>query len=303
MGMSDRKHQRRSGGLRRGWPAVITNALTVDVEDWYHATFLGVPESAWPDCERRLAQSTRRLLDILDEARVRATFFVLGCVAGEMPDLVRSIAERGHEIGCHSYDHRQVFRQTQTEFAADVRRSLELIQGASGVRVLGFRAPAYSIGPEQHWAFKVLADQGLLYDSSIMPAHTPLYGNSDAPRFLHRVANGRLLEIPMATVALSRWRFPAAGGVYLRVLPLDAICWAIRRLNKVEGQPAVLYVHPWELDPQPPPMGRNRLARWSHTVNKGAMERRLRRLLERFSLAPIREVFHLNGSHSAGGGA
>lgn len=280
---------------------MTTNALTVDVEDWYHATFLGVPESAWPGCERRLAKSTRRLLDILAEAGVRATFFVLGCVAEEMPDLVRAIAEGGHELGCHSYNHRQVFRQTQAEFTADVQRSLELIHQAGDVRVLGFRAPAYSIGPDQYWAFEVLANEGLLYDSSIMPAWMPLYGNGDAPRFPYRVANGRLLEIPMATVALSRLRFPVAGGVYLRLLPLDAICWAIERLNNVEGQPAVLYLHPWELDPHPPQMGRNLLARWSHMANKGAMEGRLRRLLERFSLGPIREVFDLDGPQSPGG--
>lgn len=282
---------------------MVVNALTIDVEDWYHATFLGVPKSAWPGCERHLTESTGRLLDVLAETGVCATFFVLGCVAQEMPELVRAIAEGGHEIACHSYDHRQVFRQTPAEFAADVQRSVDAIHRASGARVLGYRAPAFSIGAGQGWAFDVLADHAFLYDSSIMPARTPLYGNGDAPRFLHRVADGRLLEIPLATVQLGRWRCPLAGGVYLRLLPFAFICRAIRRLNKVEGQPAVLYLHPWEIDAQPPRLGRNRLARWSHTVNKGAMEGRLRRLLDRFSFAPIREVFDLNGSPATTGGA
>lgn len=282
---------------------MIANALTIDVEDWYHATFLGVSESAWPGCDRRLMESTGRLLHILAEMGVRATFFVLGCVAQEMPELVGAIAEGGHEIASHSYSHRQVFRQTPVEFAADVECSVEAIHQASGDQVLGYRAPAYSIGVGQRWAFDVLADQGFLYDSSIMPARTPLYGDGNAPRFLHQVADGRLLEIPLATVELGRWRFPVAGGVYLRLLPFTVICRAIRHLNEVENQPAVLYLHPWEVDAQPPRLGRNWLARWSHSVNKAAMEGRVRQLMDRFSFAPIREVFDLDERPAARGGA
>jgi polysaccharide deacetylase family protein (PEP-CTERM system associated) len=266
---------------------IVLNALTIDVEEWYHATFLGVPESAWPGCERWLAESIGRLLAILAEARVRATFFVLGCVAQEVPDLVRSIAEGGHEIACHSYNHRQVFRQTPAEFALDVERSVKLIEQASQARVLGYRAPAYSISAGQHWAFEILADQGFLYDSSIMPARTPLYGDGNAPRFPHRVASGRLLEIPLATLNIGGWRFPVAGGVYLRMFPYALICKAIRQLNQGEGQPAVIYLHPWEVDPRPPPLGRTWIARWSHTINKRGMEARVCQLIDRFPFAPI----------------
>jgi polysaccharide deacetylase family protein (PEP-CTERM system associated) len=280
----------------------MLNALTVDVEDWYHATFLGVPESSWPACERRLAQSTRRVLDILAEAGARATFFVLGCVADEMPELVGAIADGGHELACHSYYHRQVFGQARPEFVADVEQSVEAIERASGAQVSGYRAPAASIGPEQAWVFDVLADEGFVYDSSVMPARTPLYGTAAAPRFAHRVANGRLMEIPLSTAELGRWRFPVAGGVYLRLLPLGLTCRAIERMNGVEGQPAVIYLHPWEIDPQPPRLGRNWLARWSHTVNKGGMEKRVRRLLDRFAFGPIMEAFDLNGRRSGGGG-
>jgi polysaccharide deacetylase family protein (PEP-CTERM system associated) len=279
-----------------GGEILALNALTIDVEEWYHATFLGVPESAWPGCERWLIESTSRLLAILAETGVRATFFVLGSVAQEVPDLVRAIAEGGHEIACHSYNHRQVFRQTPAEFALDVERSVKLIEQASQARVLGYRAPACSIGAGQLWAFNILADQGFLYDSSIMPVRTPLYGDGKAPRFPHQVAAGRLLEIPLATLNIGGWRFPMAGGVYLRIFPFALICEAIQRLNQVERQPAVLYLHPWEVDPRPPPLGRNWLARWSHTVNKRRMEARVRQLLDRFSFAPIREVFNLDSS-------
>jgi polysaccharide deacetylase family protein (PEP-CTERM system associated) len=280
----------------------MLNALTVDVEDWYHATFLGVPESSWSGCERRLSRSTSRLLDILAEAGVRATFFVLGCVADEMPELVRAIADEGHELACHSYYHRRVSEQARPEFVADVERCLEAINRASGVRVSGYRAPAASIGPGQEWVFDVLADEGFVYDSSIMPARTPLYGTAAAPRFAYRVANGRLFEVPLSTAELGRCRFPIAGGVYLRLLPFSLTCRGIERVNQVEGQPAVVYLHPWEIDPQPPPLGRNWLARWSHTINKGVMEERVRQLLDRFSFGPIVEVFDLNGRRAGGGG-
>lgn len=279
---------------------MVINALTIDVEDWFHATFLGVPETAWPDCEPRVVTSTRRLLKVLAEEGVRATFFVLGSVAEETPELVRTIAASGHEIASHGHSHRRVCRQTPVEFAADLRRSVEQISTVAGVSVLGYRAPAFSIGVNQKWAFEILADNGFLYDSSVLPARTPLYGIAGAPRFSHRVCTSRLLEVPLATVEIGRWRFPVAGGVYLRLLPLPIVSWAIRRLNEVERQPAVLYLHPWELDPWPPPRGRNALARWSHTVNKATMMGRLRQLLSRFSFAPIRDVFAIHSASVAG---
>ena len=240
------------------------------------------PSQAWTKCEPWLEESTHHLLDILAERDVSATFFVLGCVAEEMPDLVREIEGRGHEIACHSYCHRRVSRQTPAEFSADLRRSAEQIGRASNAPVIGYRAPAFSIGLPQSWAFDVLADNGFVYDSSILPVRTPLYGTGHAPRFSHRVGGNRLLEIPLATVEIGSCRFPVAGGVYLRLLPLSITFWAIRRLNQVEGRPAVLYLHPWEMDPRSPLLGRNSFVRWSHTVNKGTMESRIRQLLKNF---------------------
>lgn len=272
----------------------MLNALTIDVEDWFHATYLGVPEEAWPDCEGRVLSNTQRILDLLSGAGVRATFFVLGCVAESTPEIVRRIAEGGHEIACHSYRHRRVCRQTPAEFAADLQRSVEQISRVTGAPVSGYRAPAFSIDLDKSWVFDILADNGFLYDSSILPVRTPLYGAAGTPRFSYRIGDGRLLEIPLSTTQIGRWRFPIAGGVYLRLLPFRLISWAIRRLNQVDCRPAVIYLHPWELDPMPPPRGRNTLARWSHTVNKGAMEQRVRRLLTSFAFAPIQDVFSIN---------
>jgi polysaccharide deacetylase family protein (PEP-CTERM system associated) len=274
---------------------MLVNALTVDVEDWFHATFLGVDEDSWPACEPRIVTSTRRILDILREEGVKATFFVLGWVAEKHPAIVQAINADEHEIACHSHYHRQVFRQTPEEFSADLRKSIASIHSAADVTILGYRAPAYSIGASQKWAFDIMVEQGIEYDSSILPVRTPFYGISGAEPFPHRVCEERLLEIPLSTVKFGPVRFPMAGGVYLRLLPLPFILWAIRRLNNVEGQPAVMYLHPWELDPQPPPNGRNALTRWSHTVNKRGMESRLRKLLSCFTFAPIREVFDIPG--------
>jgi polysaccharide deacetylase family protein (PEP-CTERM system associated) len=274
---------------------LVINALTIDVEDWFQATYLGVPDEDWSACESRIMASTRRVLGILEESEVKATFFILGWIAEREPELVRMIAADGHEIASHGYSHRQVFKQSSIEFARDLRLSIELIQAAADVSVRGYRAPAFSISAGQGWAFEVMVDHGILYDSSILPVRTPLYGMRGVPRFAHRVCEGHLLEIPLATVEVGPVRLPISGGVYTRLLPMFFITWAIRRLNEVEEQPGVLYLHPWELDPQPPSRGRNAITRWSHTVNKSKMEGRMRHLLARFSFGSIRDVFNLQG--------
>lgn len=273
--------------------APVVNALTVDVEDWFHATFLGVSETDWSGCEARVIPNTQHLLKILDDHGVKATFFVLGWVAERAPELVRAIASAGHEIASHGAMHRQVFRQTPEEFACDVRKSLASLRPVTHHPILGFRAPAFSIGKDQSWALEILAEQGFQYDASLFPVRTPLYGVAAAPRFSHLICDGRLLEIPPATLQIGPWRFPIAGGVYFRTLPFSLILWGIRHLNQREKRPAVLYLHPWELDPQPPARGANGLARWSHGINKSSMTHRLQRLLQAFSFAPIREVMEI----------
>lgn len=269
----------------------VVNALTIDVEDWYHATFLGVPESSWSTCEERVVESTEHILNILDESSVHATFFVLGWVAERAPKLIRAISDRGHELASHGTMHRQVFSQTPEEFVSDVKRSVELIQSAAGQPVCGYRAPAFSVGKNESWALQELAALGFRYDASIFPIRNFLYGIANAPRFIYPICEGRMVEIPPATVHVGSWRFPIAGGVYFRFLPLPLILWGIHRLNHSENQPAILYLHPWEFDPKYPADGVNSLARWSHGLNKSDMDRRLRKLLSTFSFAPIREVF------------
>jgi polysaccharide deacetylase family protein (PEP-CTERM system associated) len=280
---------------------VVVNALTIDVEDWFHATFLGIPESSWSQCETRVVSSTERLLQILNESGVYATFFVLGWVAERAPALVRMIAEKGHEVASHGTMHRQVFRQTPDEFEADVRKSVDLIRKVIDQPILGYRAPAFSIGVNQLWALEILSDLGFLYDASVFPVRTPVYGIANAPRFVHPICGGRMLEIPPATVKMGPWRLPIAGGVYTRVLPLSFTLWGIRRLNQKEKRPAVMYLHPWELDPKRPPAGKNGLARWSHGLGKSATSDRLRQLLSTFPFAPIREVFSLPYRQDNGG--
>jgi len=270
---------------------LLKNALTIDVEDWFHATYLGVAEKDWPSCEPWVKSNIHRILGILAEEEVKATFFILGWIAERMPELVQSIAAGGHEIASHSYWHHQVFRQPPAEFALDLRLSIEMIQAAVDVPILGYRAPAASIGKDQKWAFEVMAENGILYDSSMLPVRTPLYGVAGLPRFAFKLCEGRLLEIPLTTVEVGPIRIPISGGVYTRLLPMSFTEWAFKRVNEVDGQPMMLYLHPWELDPQPPPLGRNVITRWSHIVNKGKMEARFRQLLSRFSFGPVRDVF------------
>lgn len=277
--------------LSPGSDDTVINALTIDVEEWFHATYLGVPESSWSSCEERVAENTEHILTILDESGVNATFFVLGWVAERMPGLVQAIADKGHELASHGTMHRQIFRQTPEEFVADVGRSIELIQLAASQPIIGYRAPAFSLGKNEAWALQELAALGFRYDASIFPARNFLYGIANAPRFAYPICGGRMLEIPPATVHVGSWRCPIAGGVYLRLLPLSLILWGIHRLNHSEKQPAVLYLHPWEFDPKYPTRGKNGLARWSHSLNKTDMDRRLRVLLSTFSFAPIRDVF------------
>ena len=279
---------------------MVINALTFDVEDWYHATYLGVPERDWSSCESRIDFTVHRLLGILAEINVKATFFILGCIAESDPSLVRSIAEEGHELASHSYRHTRVCNQSPQEFEEDLIRSIEAIRLAAGSEIFGYRAPAFSIGKDQNWALDILVKNGIRYDSSMFPVRTPLYGIAGMPRFAHRVCDGDLLEIPLTTIDIGKIRLPLSGGTYTRLLPLWITEWAIQHLNQVDIQPMILYMHPWELDPHPPLKGKNVFTRWIHTINKGKMEKRLRRLLSKFTFGPIREVFELQSKSAAG---
>jgi polysaccharide deacetylase family protein (PEP-CTERM system associated) len=271
---------------RRG---VITNALTIDLEDWYHGVEL--PPSRWSEFEDRLVPATERLLEILDGSGVRATFFVLGDVAERHPGLVTEIHDRGHEIGTHGCSHRFVYEQGSDEFRADVRRSLALLEGCGCTDVIGHRAPYFSITQESLWALDVLAGLGLRYDSSIFPISNYRYGIPGARQWPHRVnLNGQsLVEFPISTWRVAGRSVPVAGGAYFRLLPYAVTRRGIATINR-SGNPAVFYLHPWELDPAHPRIRLPRRIALTHYANLGATERRLTRLLGEFSFAPVREV-------------
>src|SRR5712692_2896594 len=273
----------------------MNNALTFDVEEYFHAeAFSGVvrPEH-WPALESRVVASTERLLDLLDDAATSATFFVLGWVAERHPTLVRDIHGRGHELACHGYGHQMIMRLTRLQFAEDLRRAKAAIEDAAGTAVIGYRAPTFSVIRQTLWSLEVMLEAGFRYDSSIFPIVHDRYGIPDAPRFPHRLAVGPGLEIgefPLSTVTRLGWRFPVAGGGYFRLLPYGLTRRAIRHLNEQESQPAMVYLHPWELDLGQPRLAVGRLTQLRHSLNTRHTESKLRRLLSEFRFGTVREV-------------
>lgn len=270
----------------------LVNGASVDLEDYYHVEAFAdrIERARWPEFVSRVRPNTERTLELLRRTGTRATFFVLGYVAERDPALIRKVAEAGHEIACHSHLHRRVHRLSPAEFRQDVRRARAAIEDATGVRVLGFRAPTFSITLDSLWALDILLEEGFEYDSSIFPVRHDLYGIPSAPRFLHQRAlpSGRSIwEIPMSTVRLGGVNLPAAGGGYLRLLPLPVTRWAIRRIHRRDGQPVILYFHPWELDPEQPRLSANWKSRFRHYTGLKKTEARLERILAEGKFEPL----------------
>jgi len=274
----------------------IVNALTVDVEEYFHPNAMddAVEPSAWDGLPSRVERNTHRILDLLDAFATRATFFVLGWVAERFPGLVAEIARRGHEVACHGFAHRLAYRLGPEPFRADVARARGVLADRLGQPVIGFRAASFSIVAESLWALDTLIELGFEYDSSIFPVRHDLYGIPGFSRVPVRVrrAGGEILEFPPSTVRFAGRNWPIAGGGYFRLLPYCVTRRAIRRLNRREGLPAMVYVHPWELDPDQPRLRAGRSARLRQYTNLARTEPRLRRLLAEFRFAPIREAFH-----------
>ena len=274
--------------------AGIANAMTVDVEDYFQVSAFdsAVRREDWASMPSRVVANTRRLLQLFDNHGVKATFFVLGWVAERFPSLVREIAAAGHELASHGHGHRLVYQQSPEEFRTDVRLAKALIEDAGGTQVSGYRAPSFSITAKSLWALDVLLDEGYTYDASIFPIRHDRYGIPDAPRHRHEIqrAGGVMYEAPGSTVRIGGMNLPVAGGGYFRLLPYAWTRWGIARLNSVERQPAIFYLHPWEIDPEQPRLNASALSRFRHYRNLDKTAPRLRRLLTDFRFTSVSSV-------------
>ena len=276
----------------------MINALSVDVEDWYQVSDFEdeVQFSRWDQYESRVVRNTNRLLKLLARYDVRGTFFILTWNAERFPELVKEISAAGHEVATHGYAHRLIYTQTPDQFRSDIERSIETLEQLTGQKVLGYRAPSFSITKDSLWALDALLELGLQYDSSIFPLHDRLYGIADNCRFPYvarRNGTRMLIEFPMSTMRLAGRNFPLAGGAYLRVLPYCYIRWGLRRLNR-EGQPAIIYLHPWEIDPHQPRLSaKGKRGYSSHYLKLDQMENKLDSLLSDFSFAPVNKVLDM----------
>ena len=285
--------------------AEVVNGLSIDVEEYFHAVNLrpAFPEAEWPKLAWRAAVGVERSLRILERAGQKATFFVLGWVAEHEPELVRAIAAAGHEIASHGHSHRMVDELGEEAFAADVARSLELLAKLSPAPIEGFRASTFSVTKRTWWALTILARMGFRYDSSVFPVRHDRYGVPSFARTPVELAldGRRIVELPLLTWRLLGQNLPAAGGGYLRQFPLRYTQMALRAMNRA-GQPGVLYLHPWELDPDQPRAPAAKIGRLAHLRHYRNLERtaeRLERLVAEFRFAPLRELAcGANGSRS-----
>jgi polysaccharide deacetylase family protein (PEP-CTERM system associated) len=276
-------------------PAPIRNALTIDVEDYFHVSAFAshIARADWDRMPCRVERNVNVILEILEAYKSRATFFMLGWVAERYPGLVRRIVERGHELACHGYEHERATEQSREEFRQDVTRAKGLLEDIGGVTVQGYRAPSFSIGQSNLWALEILSEAGYRYSSSVYPIRHDHYGMPGAPRFAFYPEGGHgLLEIPVTTVRLFNRNLPAGGGGYFRLLPYRVSRWCLKRVNTVDRQPCIFYFHPWEVDPgQPRQRGISLKTRFRHYVNLSSMERRIRALFTDFQWDRVDRVF------------
>jgi polysaccharide deacetylase family protein (PEP-CTERM system associated) len=270
----------------------IANALTIDVEDYFQVSALAphIPRTEWNSRECRVERNVDRILEMLGRYRAKATFFTLGWIAERYPNVVRRIVENGHELASHGYGHERASDQSEQAFFADVQLAKVLLEDLSGMPVNGYRAPSFSIGASNPWAFDCLERAGYRYSSSVYPIVHDHYGMPDAPRFAHRVRG--LTEVPPTTLRLFERNWPASGGGYFRLMPYGVSRWMLRMVNAVDRKPAVFYFHPWEIDPdQPRVPGVGAKTRFRHYVNLRSMEAKLNRLLGDFRWDRMDRIF------------
>ncbi len=274
--------------------ARVLNAMTVDVEDYFQVQAFAstIPRAAWETLEPRVEASVDRILAQFDRAGIRATFFTLGWVAERHRAMVRRIVACGHELASHGYDHVRVDTFDRAAFRADIARAKDILEQAGGAAVRGYRAPTFSIGKSNLWAFEELEATGHDYSSSVFPIRHDLYGMPDAPRFPFRPGTRALWELPMTTVRLGARNLPCAGGGYFRLLPYRLYSMGLNRVNARENQPGIFYFHPWEVDPDQPRVAvSKRLSRFRHYVGLSAMQARVDRALKEFRWDRMDQVF------------
>ena len=275
-------------------PDLITNALTIDVEDYFHVSAFAdrIAARDWSSYESRVEQNTRRLLRLLDKHNVRATCFVLGWVAEQHPQLVRELADAGHEIGCHSYWHRLVYDLTPEEFREDTARSRDVLEEIIGDRVTLYRAPSFSITNRSLWALDILADLGFTMDSSVYPIRHDRYGipgSNPHPHIINTSA-GKLIEFPGSICRVAGLNVPISGGGYFRLYPARVTSWLLQRTLQTTQQPFMFYIHPWEVDPDQPRLAGSFRSRFRHYQNLASTERKLDWLLPRFRFGTMSEA-------------
>jgi len=271
----------------------IVNMMTIDVEDYFQVGAFAdrIPRDAWDTYPCRVERNVDVILGLLEAAQAKATFFTLGWIAERYPQMIRRVGDAGHEVASHGFGHERATEQDRAAFLADIRLAKAVLEDIGGREVTGYRAPNFSVGDGNPWAFDCMVEAGYRYSSSLYPIRHDHYGVPDAPRFAHRVRPG-LLEVPVATVRMFGNNLPAGGGGYFRLLPYALSRWSIRRINGVDRMPAMFYFHPWEVDPEQPRVdGVGAKARFRHYVNLGRMEARLSALLADFRWGRVDQVF------------
>jgi polysaccharide deacetylase family protein (PEP-CTERM system associated) len=265
-------------------PCTVVNALTIDVEDYFQVSAFApyIERSAWESQTHRIERNMDTILEILDLANTHATFFTLGWIAERYPRMVRLIVAQGHELASHGYAHDRASEQEPHAFSADVTLAKRILEDVAGIALSGYRAPSFSIGEANRWAYDCLAEAGYRYSSSTYPFAHDHYGNPDGQRFAHDVGGG-LIEIPVTTARLLRRNWPAGGGGYFRLMPYAVSRWLIQRVHAEDRRAAIFYFHPWEIDPeQPRVQGASARTRFRHYVNLQRTSARLHMLLRDF---------------------
>lgn len=277
----------------------MINIMTIDLEDWYQ----DVDIKYWSNYEDRILQNTNKLLSLLDKTNVQATFFVLGYNAERFPELIENIKDNNHEVAMHGYDHTPLFVQTPQKLEADVKKTKKILEHITKEEVIGYRAPMFSVVKETFWAIDILKKY-FKYDSSIFPTKTPLYGVPEAPKYPFKFlpiddkkteADG-LLEFPPATyeIPIIKKKIPVAGGFYLRLFPCSFLKYSIEKINE-KKQPAICYLHPWEIDPQQPKI---KSYKWWHYYNLDKTENKFKKVLNNFTFVSIKEYIKSEGTEN-----